>query len=153
MIEGRRCPAIFPPPIEALMPRISKIDKLAQARNIIRGVSSRFTKGTGYQLAGKKYSPRELIALFQAHVDAIHEVEAARARFTVAVLNEKEAARRTAGMAQALRLFIAGNFGEAPEVWGAFGWDPPKKPGPKTVRAKVAGVQKRATGRAAKKKR
>ncbi|MGO8993524.1 MAG: hypothetical protein ACLQVI_09345 [Polyangiaceae bacterium] len=129
------------------MPRITKNDKLAQARNIIRGISARFGKRSKLVVSGKQYTPQEVIALYQSHVDAIREAETARVLFTVAVRKEQALARRTKALALQLKLTVFNEFGLAPGPWGDFGWKLPKKPGPKTAAARYQGVKKREAAR------
>jgi hypothetical protein len=129
------------------MPRISKVNKLTRANSIISGLSKHFALRTRRRIAGKRYSQREMVAVFQAHLDAIRGVDAARIALSVAVKKEQALARRVKALTEELRSFIANEYGERPDVLADFGWRLPRKPGPQTVAAKLAGVEKRRLAR------
>jgi hypothetical protein len=132
------------------MPRISKVNKVAGASRIISGLSKHFAPGIRHRVGGKSCTQREMIAVFQSHLDAIREVEAARAVLTVAVQKEESLARRVKALSADLRAFIAGGIGEKADVLAGFGWEPAKKRGPKTLAGKRAGVQKRLRAKQAR---
>ena len=129
------------------MPRISKIEKRAAATNVTSGLGSSLMKRMRYLIGGKTYSRRELVAVFRAHIDAIDDVDRARATLADKVRKEKEASKQAKAIARMLKLKILGHFGASPTALGAFGWSVPKKPGPKTIAAKAAGVNKRTAAR------
>ena len=107
------------------------------------GHSARFGKRSKLVVSGKQYTPQEVIALYESHVDAIREAETARVLFTVAVRKKQALARRTKALALQLKLTVFNEFGLAPGPWGDFGWKLPKKPGPKTAAARYQGVKTR----------
>jgi hypothetical protein len=135
------------------MPRIAKVTKLANARNLIAGVSRHFTKRGSYRVAGESHSTKELVALLRSHVAAIGEVDAARIRLSVAVRAERTLAKRVARINKLLKLRVENEFGFRADVWADFGWRLPKPPGPKTVAGKLAGARKRQAAREARKRR
>jgi hypothetical protein len=129
------------------MPRISKLAKLTRARSITSGLFKHFAPRIKHRIAGNRYSQREMIAVFQSHLEAIEEVDAARARLGAAVQKERALGRRADALSMELKAFIENRFGANVVVLADFGWRPPKKPGPKTVAAKLAGVKKREAKR------
>jgi hypothetical protein len=116
----------------------------------IGGLSTHFTGREKYKVGGKRYTPRELAAVYQAHLDAIHEVTVALAAYTAAVRKERSLGRRARSLTLLLKTTVSVEFGPDPGAWAAFGWALPKKPGPKTVAAKLQGVRKREAARAAR---
>jgi hypothetical protein len=129
------------------MPRATKIDKLTHARNVLRGLTKHYPAHGRPRIGGKPFSRAELIALFQGHLDAMQEVETARIAFVVAVAKERVLAKRVKVTTVALRAFLSNVFGPSLAVWAEFGLQLAKKPGPKTVAGKVAGVRKRQAAR------
>jgi hypothetical protein len=129
------------------MARISKADKAVQARNLMKAIPKHL--GTGpLLLKGQKYTMKQVVALFQSHLDALDEVNRARVVFRVAVGKETALAKRVKELAASVKRLVNARFGVNYEVLGDFGWTPPKKPGPKTSKAKLAGVKKREARRA-----
>lgn len=128
------------------MPRKSKSQDRIAVTRLLQGIAKHFTDGLPVVLGGKSYTPAELAAVFQAHLDAIDAVTTARAQLATAILRRRGAARRAGEATRLLKLRVAGTDGFSATVWADFGWQVPKKPGPKTVMAKVVGAAKaRAT--------
>ena len=132
------------------MPRIPKVDKLMQATSAIRGLTKHFPKEGKLGVGGKAMSRAGVIALFQAHLDAMQEVDRARAALRTSVTKERALAKRAKATRVLLKDCLRSRFGTDLEVWGDFGLKLSKKPGPKTVAAKLAGVRKREAARAAR---
>jgi hypothetical protein len=132
------------------MSRIPKNNKLAQAHGVILGLERRFTPRTILVLERNRYTTRQLVRLFQSQVDALAEIDRAKAQLKVALAKERAIAKRVAAMTAMLKQLVSARFGVNVGSWGDFGWTLPEKPGPKTVEAKLAGVKKRAERRAAK---
>ncbi len=99
---------------------------------------------------GKAYSRQELAAFFQAEVDAVDAIRTARAALAAAVSKERAIARRVTARIPLFRDGLVQLFGASPEVLSDFGWTVPKKPGPKTVAGKLAGVLKAKATREAR---
>jgi hypothetical protein len=96
-------------------------------------------------IAEKAFTPRQLVAAFQSHVDAIDEVDATRAALAAAVARERELARRMTELTRYVKMAVEARFGLSHKIYADFGWEVPKRPGPKTVEAKLEGRRKRAT--------
>ena len=123
------------------MPRVSKLTKRARATGIIAGLVKHFL-GASYSLGGKEYTRRQLVAEFQSHLDAIDEVDATRAALAAAVAKERKLARQVAALARYVKMSAESRFGLTPTICADFGWEVPKPPGPKTVKAKLEGAKK-----------
>jgi hypothetical protein len=156
---GRRCSAIAkaaieraepPPRTKQRMPRLAKVTKRSRAFRIMAGLAKHFPVGAGpHRLGGVPYDPEQLAAVFQAQIDAVAAVDAARAALTDAVARERAAARRATELTRDLKMVVRSRFGFSAARWAEFGWELPKKPGPKTVKAKLQGADKaRATRKA-----
>jgi hypothetical protein len=125
----------------ANMPKVSKLTKRSRATGIIAGVRKHFG-GASYDLGGRTYTPKQLVAEFQSQIDAIDEVDATRSTLAAAIAKERALARRIAALGRYLKMAVDATFGPSPEVFADFGWDVPKRPGPKTVQAKLEGARK-----------
>jgi hypothetical protein len=132
------------------MPRATKLDKLTQAKSRLHGLTKHFPKQGKAKVGGKAVSRAELIALFQGHLDAMDDVDAARIALVMAVAKERALAKRVKATTEALTAWVSMVFGPDVAVWADFGLKIAKKPGPKTAAAKLAGVQKRRAARDAR---
>jgi hypothetical protein len=132
------------------MPRVSKVRKVVGAMGVLSGVAKHLEQGPKYPLGGKAYTKDEIVAVFQAHLDAIKQVAATRAAAAAAVVKERAAAARAHEVALLLKTVVHGLFGRSAKHWVDFGWELPKKPGPKTVQSKVEGASKGRATRAAR---
>jgi hypothetical protein len=150
-IRGHARPTIFTPFLRRTMSRITKSNKLAQAHEVILGLERRFPPRMVHVIARKRYTTRQLVRLYQSQIDALAEIDHANAVLKVALAKEQAIAKEVAAMTAALKGLVHARLGMNITSWGDFGWTLPKKPGPKTVEAKLAGVRKRAERRAAEK--
>jgi hypothetical protein len=123
------------------MPKVSKVTKRSRATSIIAGVIKHFSAAS-YTLGGKAFTPKQLVAAFQSHVDAIDEVDATRAALAAAVARERELARRMTALTRYMKMAVEARFGLLHKIYADFGWEVPKRPGPKTVEAKLEGATK-----------
>jgi len=131
------------------MPKTSQLQRRTRAANVVAGIQKRLPRDETYSLNGKAYSHEELAAFFQAQVDALDAIRSARAVLASAVAKERAVSRRVTARVPSFRDLIAQRFGMRPDALSDFGWTVPKKPGPKTVAGKLAGVEKaRATRKA-----
>jgi hypothetical protein len=143
-IEGEGSPSISDTIAGAPMPKISNVEKNAQATRVINGLSKHFAGERSYRVAGGRLTQRQMIAVFQAHIAAIRKSDAARAALAAAVQEERRLGLVATKLMQRLKLSVQGRFGHRRDVYGDFGWEVPRKPGPKTAAGKAAGVRKRA---------
>jgi hypothetical protein len=128
------------------MPKTSQRTNRALAANIVGGIRKRLPRRETYTMNGKALSHAELIAFFQAQVDAIDAVRSARAALAAAITAERVIARRVRAQVPNFRDQLVQRFGPASEALVDFGLRAPKKPGPKTLEGKRAGAEKaRAT--------
>jgi hypothetical protein len=126
---------------------------------ITEGLTRRFSAlGKPLLLDGEAFTVAQLAALFRDHDDAIAAVDRARAGLAAAVERERVAALRAVHLTRALKTVVHAHFGDSPEAWADFGWEVPRKPGPRTPEAKARGAAKgretrRARGTMGKKQR
>ena len=159
-IDGHACPANSGPigdgtvasatKEKTIMPKIGKVTKRARATNIIAGMRKHFG-APSYTLGGKVYTQSQLIKAFQSHIDSLDEVDAMRAALAVAIAKERALAKRIVALARYVKMAVEGRFGPMPTIYADFGWEMAKKPGPKTVKAKLEGMMKVRETRKARK--
>jgi hypothetical protein len=124
------------------MSKESATTKLTRARNVLRGLK-KLLKPRGKMLVdGVPRSRGDMEALFQSHIDAIDAKARRYAAYQQAVAAERAIARKTNALWINLYLAVRGQHGLAGV--SVLGMKPHKKPGPKTLASKLAGVQKRA---------
>jgi hypothetical protein len=133
------------------MPRVSKVTQQARAMKVLAGIAKRFPAKGRCRVAGTSYTRAELAALFREQLDAMAAANAAHAALTAAVMRERAATKRAHAVAKDLRLWAEGHYGSRSVAITDFGWDIPKKTGPKTVASKLALVRKGAATRTARK--
>lgn len=129
------------------MPVQSKLEKMTTARNVIAGLKKRFGSVPFMMVSGKKYKPAEVIAFYERHLAAIEDVRKKWAAWQLALRAERAMRKPAIAMTLGLKASVSNRFGF--DAYADFGWSRPKKPGPKTVQAKLAGVEKRAKKRQA----
>jgi len=112
--------------------------------------SKRLPRGRVHRVSGKDYSHEELVAIFQRQVDALEAIRSARAVLAVTVAKERAVARQVRPMTRKLQAHVQNEFGADAAAFGDFGWELPKKPGPKTVTAKAEGARKAKATREAR---
>ena len=127
------------------MPVQSLLEKVTTAKDVIRGVRKLFGDRPFVWLHGKKATPAEIIARYEEHLASMERVRQARIAYDVALDAERRLRRPMQGLTLAVKAAVLGELGGG--VFPEFGWPKPKKPGPKTVKAKLAGVEKRAAKR------
>jgi hypothetical protein len=130
------------------MPKISQTTRQIRAANVVAGIRKHMPSGKKVYVDGKAYTPTGLAALFQEQVDAIDAVRSARGALAAAVSKERAVAKKVNEATLDLRSTLFNMF--TPVVLADFGWARPKKPGPKTTAAKLAGVLKAAATRKAR---
>jgi hypothetical protein len=133
------------------MPRISQTEKRYAIRRALAGIDAQLDASTTPMLHGKRHTVAEMKAVLQRALDAAAAVDKARAAYAHAVRQERAASRPAEALLLVLKGWIVNHRGPKADVLGAFGWKPPKKPGPKTVEGKARGAAKTRATRAAKK--
>jgi hypothetical protein len=127
------------------MPVLTKLEKLTIADNVLRGIPKRFAGVAKVRIGGVVYTPAKLAAVYERHVAALRKVDAARSAWRQAVAEERRLGKQAAVVTRYLKKHAFGHWG--PEGCDDFSFPRPRKPGPKTVAAKLAGVQKRRRGK------
>jgi hypothetical protein len=150
-IAGSTLPPNGTRAIEGAMPRKTKLMKRDALRRLLSGIAKRFPPAREFVLEQKKYTRAELAAVFEAHLRALDAVDQAHAAHRAALRKEDEAGRAAHHLAQVLQRLVAGELGRRLGVLADFGWKVPKKPGPKTTKAKLAGTTKARATREARK--
>ena len=124
------------------MSRIGAITKAERARQVVQSLKAVFTSGDTVVLRGKTYALDEVIGVFQAHLAALDAKTSRYAEYQAAVASEQALAKQTADLWQALTNVVRN---QVPKTkLPVMGIRARRKPGPRTVEAKAAGVDKRA---------
>jgi hypothetical protein len=118
-----------------------RIDVLGVDRKVIDATPKYFPDGA--LVLGTPYTAASLAALFQAEIDALKAIDAVRNQLHQMVADSLVLRRVMRKIRDALKNLILAKYGSnAARVLGAFGFPVPKKPGPKTTKAKAEGVRK-----------
>jgi hypothetical protein len=130
------------------MSKESDLTKRTMASRLVMGLKKHLKPDDKLMLAGVVYTRDEIIAVFEEHTTAIDDKRKRYAAYRSEVARERKLAKRSLGLYHTLHTVLGNLFG-----WvnlGRFGMKEHKKPGPKTLQSKLAGVQKRAKKRASK---
>jgi hypothetical protein len=124
------------------MSKESTVTKVQRARKVASGMKKLFKATDEMILAGKARTRDEVIDLFTSHVAALDERDRRYQAYLAAVAAERALAKQTNAVWLDLRTAVKSLRGAAqlPKL----GMKPHRKPGPRTVASKLAGVQKRA---------
>jgi hypothetical protein len=134
MTAGRPVPSVF-------MPVQTTIEKITNAQDVIRGVKKHFAKAKVVSVWGKSYAPAEIVAFYEGQLAAIEGVRLAYIAWQEALDVERKLRKPAIAMTRGLKNVVWSQRGV--NAFGDFGWPRPKKPGPKTIKSKLAGVEKR----------
>jgi hypothetical protein len=132
------------------MPRVPKLKKRAGAAAVIAGLKKHFAKDKIHLIGSKQYTTEQLVAVFQSQIDATAAVAAANAEMQAAIGRERAIDLHLRDLTRLLKHSMTAAFGLSAKAFADFGWDLPKKPGPKTVKAKVEGAKKALATRKAR---
>ena len=114
-----------------------------QDTKAMHGVDLHFASIANLTIGGVAYTPATLKGVFQGDIDAIDEVDAARTNLKTKVAAAKAARKQAAKARKDLKTYLVGQNGPgAVQILEDFGLEPPKVPGPHTVKAKAAGQAK-----------
>jgi hypothetical protein len=123
------------------VPVQSKLEKISIAQNVIRGIKKTLAPGEKRSIGGVVYTREELIARYEDHLAKLEAIRQAWAAWQEALAAERSLRKPMTDLTYHLKQTVHGRWGV--RRFGDFGWEVPKKPGPKTVKAKLAGVEKR----------
>jgi hypothetical protein len=126
---------------------------LALDARAIAGVVKHLSRARTLMLAGTPFTPASLIAAFQGEIDATRTLDAKRAELRQCVVNARVARAKARATWKLLKAYLLGNYGHAVGVLGDFGMSAPRKPGPKTTKAKLSAVTKARATREARRPR
>ena len=123
----------------------TSIEKLTVARAVIKGVRKRWSGHATVLIDGVSVTPDAIVARYEAQVAAIDRVAQTKAEYQAALAAERAMRKPMQTYTQSVKTSVLGLLGSG--AMPDFGWAKPKKPGPKTLASKLAGVQKRAARR------
>lgn len=118
----------------------------------MHGVDLHLAQAGNMAIGGETFTPVTLKGVFQADLDALDQVDAARTALKDKVAAAVAARKRTTAVRKVLKAYLIGQNGPAAvQVLEDFGLTVPKAPGPRTVKAKAAGQAKATATRGRKK--
>jgi hypothetical protein len=138
---GRPCPG-------NPMPRESAVTKHSRARSVTSGLRKLLAPGDQVRIEGVDYARDAIIDAFERHEKALELKRLRWAAYRQTVAEERDLARTSNWFWVRLKRW-ANTTRTGADVL-ALGMTKYRKTGPKTLRGKVAGVQKRAKKRRAK---
>jgi hypothetical protein len=128
------------------MSKESALTKAERARLVVTNLPKLFPKNASMFVGGRKWTRDELVAFYKSHLAALDRKVARYAAYREAVAQEKTLAREANDVWIHLYSVMENEIGADGPT--RLGMKRHRKPGPKTLEAKVAGVQKRAKKRA-----
>ena len=135
----------------ANVPKETRLTKETRARHVLTGLAKHFHPRKRYMVNGVSMTGDAVAAVYREQLDALDRVERARNALTQAVREERRATRRADWFLYHLKNTVASYCDPDAAMLAEFGWTVPKKPGPKTTRAKATMVEKRRATLAARK--
>jgi len=114
-------------------------------RLAIAGVQKHFANAPTIALDGAPMAPKDVIATFQAAIDAIDAAAVAEKAFHDAVAAEHAALAKGTVTRAALRRNVTANLGSGEGVQGDFGFPVPKRKAPDAATKAEAVAKRRAT--------
>jgi len=145
---GHRCPANSDSLAGTVMSKESSVTKLARAHAVVKGLKKAYGPGDRIVLDGVAHARDDLVDLFESQIAAILDKKLRYAEYRGAVKVEREVGKRARATWVSLHRATSAMKGAAELL--VLGMKPRGKPGPKTLQAKLASVQKRAKKRAPK---
>jgi hypothetical protein len=117
----------------------------------IAGIEKFFAKVKQITLANVDYSPKAMVAVLQAEIDAVMALDQAKAQLRQQVADSKKVRANALTLRTFLRKYILTTFGsEAFHMLGDFGMKVPKNIGQKTAEVKAQAQAKAKATRKAK---
>jgi hypothetical protein len=114
---------------------------------VITGIDQHVTGNA--TIGGVAYTPATLKAVFSEHNAAIDAADVLHKKWQDQVNAMRAAGKKAHAVYLFLRSFVIGQYGDnANAILNDFGMTAPKARGPKTVKTKVIGIDKRAATRA-----
>lgn len=138
---GRPCPGNS-------MSKESTVTKRSRANSVAEGLRKLLAPGDEVRIHGVLHTRDEVIDAFERHKKALELKRVRWAAYRRAVAEERELARTANWFWVGLKQWANGLL--SPEDILVLGMSKHRKTGPKTLRGKLAGVQKRAKKRRAK---
>jgi hypothetical protein len=131
------------------MTKDNKEKQVARDMQMIAGIEKHLSKGASWIIAGKKYTPAQVVEIFQARIDRANVVLATRATWRGAVKIERAGLVETKQFASAVRQAVLSMFGTAGSTLADFGLSARKPRRELTSDEKVQAVARaKATRRA-----
>jgi hypothetical protein len=125
-----------------------RVHKQSRNRNLIRGTKKHFAGTPAIHLSGRAIAPAEIVRLLESQIALLSEIQALEAARHDAIVRERALEKRLAPVLRGLRDHLDGVFGNKAQPLADFGYEPRRKPGPKTPAVKVEAARKALATRA-----
>jgi hypothetical protein len=124
------------------MARKTNSQLVTKYQGLIRGVRKRWSPSGSRLIAGRTYSPAQIVERLQSMLDAIDETSSAYAVWRAQVAKQRTRQRQLGDFVRLLESTIRIESGDSPSALGDFGLEPSSKTGPRTPEAKVEMAKK-----------
>ncbi len=120
----------------------TKSKQLVSILALVSGANLHFQNVPSIVFGGATYTLAQLVGLLQALAALFQGVNAARASYEAAVIDEREKSPPLEAVAKGFRKYVLTTFGNQPDILKDFGIEPPKTPVRRKVSDKAASVAK-----------
>jgi hypothetical protein len=122
-----------------------KAKLIASYQAVIDGINGELGDTTSFLIGGTTYAKADLIAHFQARIDAAKKTNTARAAFQATVASEQGVDATAEPLRAEFKVYLQGRFGKASTELQKFGYEPQKAPQRAAVTKAKAIAQSAAT--------
>jgi hypothetical protein len=128
----------------------NKGKKAVAAEKLAAGAQKHLASGASLTIAGRSYTPAQVIGLLQTITTLRDAVETARTNLATQVAEEKTQLPALYAFCAELTAYVRGTFGAKPDILADFGLAPRKSRTPLTAEQQAAAKAKRAATRKAR---
>jgi hypothetical protein len=122
--------------------------QIAGAEAFIAGFKKHLMTVSSMNVAGKAFTPTQVVAALQARIDAVVAAQTARGALKAAVSSLKSEKANTNDFVIALHAMVKAMFSTQPDVLADFGLQPRKRTAPSVTKKAVAVQKNKATRKA-----
>src|SRR5258708_15211511 len=127
------------------MPKPAKATKRARDEGMITGIRSPLTGDDIIMVGGVNYTPAELAAVYQRHLDKLDHIAKCEARWRDALQEESGLEKQIKPLTEFLKTIVRARFGDHAKVLAAFRMSPRRVPTISAEKKLVAVAKRRAT--------
>jgi hypothetical protein len=132
------------------MGKVNRPSVHARDEQFVAGIGKRLQNVQSLAIAGKTYTPADLVKLFQQQIAAADGIDAARAKLRDATQAFRDLSQELTPIVIGFRHFVRNQFGDVAEVLSDFGIPAAKPRAVPTLEQKAAAAAKRKATREAR---